>query len=198
MSRLAGVSLTRSDVFDWEAQTVAGLPVTSPVRTVADLGRRLVLTEAVVIIDMALHRGLVRTEELTEWASLRSRFRGIAGLLKAVRFADGKAESPMETRLRMLLVLGGLPKPDVQPELEDETGWVIARADLYYASHRLVIEYDGATHQTSVAADNRRQNRLIEAGYKLLRFTAIDIWRMPASVVGQVERTLGYSIGSPN
>ena len=62
----------------------------------------------------------------------------------------------------------------------------------------LKIEYDGETHRFSLAADNRRQNRILEAGYRLLRFTASDIFRTPASVVGQVERALRYSIGSPN
>ncbi|HET7420333.1 MAG TPA: DUF559 domain-containing protein [Candidatus Dormibacteraeota bacterium] len=164
-SHLAGVRLFRSDVSRGETCEVRGLPATSRVRTVADLGRRLPLVEAVVVLDMALHRRLVEIEDLRLWTHQHPRYWGVAGLRRACAFAERKAESPMETRLRMLLLLNGLPKPDVQPELQDETGLSIARADLYYASHRLVIEYDGATHQTSVAADNRRQNRLLEAGY---------------------------------
>ena len=104
----------------------------------------------------------------------------------------------METRLRLLLLANGLPRPILQIRLYDDTGFFLARPDLYFASGRLAIEYDGATHRDSFAADNRRQNRLLEAGYKLLRFTAQDIFRTPASVVGQVERALRYSSGSPN
>ena len=107
--------------------------------------------------------------------------------------ADARSESPMETRLRLLLVLSGLPVPNVQQSLPE----ALARPDLYYPQQRLVIEYDGATHRASLAADNRRQNRLVEEGFRILRFTAGDILHRPASVVGQVQRAL-YSIGSPN
>jgi hypothetical protein len=92
----------------------------------------------------------------------------------------------METRLRMLLVLAGLPKPEVQVPLYDESGAFVGRADLYYPDQRLVIEYDGSTHRDSVAADNKRQNRLIDAAYNILRFTAANL----ASSVGLVRRAL--------
>ncbi len=96
----------------------------------------------------------------------------------------------MESRLRFLLVSNGLPKPKLQATLLDNAGNFIARTDLYYPQTRLAIEFDGISHRGSLAADNRRQNRLLEAGYRLLRFTAGDILRTPAAVVGQVERGL--------
>lgn len=118
-------------------------------------------------------------------------------LRRAIELASGEGESPMESRLRVLLVTDGLPKPAVQSSLYDEAGVFIARPDLYYPEARLALEYDGATHRTSLATDNRRQNRLIEAGYRVLRFTAGDISYRPASVVALVRRAL-YSSGSPN
>jgi len=68
-------------------------------------------------------------------------------------------------------------------------GVFLARPDLYYPSHRLGIEYDGAVHRDSLAADNRRQNRLVEAGYRLLRFTG-DILDTPNATADAVRRTL--------
>jgi len=73
--------------------------------------------------------------------------------------------------------------------LHDDNGQFLGRADLYYRSHRLVIEYDGATHRATLVEDNRRQNRILAAGYRLLRFTAADL-RDPASVVAQVRAAL--------
>src|SRR5438067_13649072 len=64
----------------------------------------------------------------------------------------------METRLRMLLVLAGLPRPAAQVSLQDARGRFLGRPDLYCPGARLGIEYDGATHRESLAADNRRQN----------------------------------------
>ena len=94
------------------------------------------------------------------------------------------------------------PTPRLPPELtkgvslRDDFGLVLARPDLYYPDAQLAIEYDGATHRESLAADNRRQNRLIDAGYRLLRFTAGDVLDSPAAIVALVRRALA-SPGDP-
>ncbi len=90
----------------------------------------------------------------------------------------------------MLLVLSGLPTPNVQVSLHDSAGLFVGRPDLYYPDARLTIEYDGGTHRSSLVADNRRQNRMLEAAYRLLRFTASDVLQTPAAVAAQVERAL--------
>ena len=195
-SRLAGVSLTRSDVDDTDVANVQDLPATSARRTIADLARRLPLVDAVVQLDVALHRRLVRIDQLRLWVDAHTGYRGIGRLRRALDLAEPASESPMETRLRMLLVLAGLPKPQVQVSIYDENGHFVARPDLCYSAKRLVLEYDGGTHRNSLVADNRRQNRLLDAGYRVLRFTASDIYQSQSSVVGLVRRT--YSIGSPN
>ena len=198
ISHLSGVALTRSDYFETEISEVRGLPATSATRTVADLARRLPLAEGVVVIDMSLRSRLVELSDIAGWISAHPRHRGIRRLQRAMEFADGASESPMETRLRMLLVTDGLPKPRVQTPLHSDTGAFLARPDLFYPDQRLIVEYDGATHRESLAADNRRHNRLTDAGYRLLRFTAGDILHRPATVTGLVRRALAYSIGSPN
>lgn len=189
-SRLAGLSLIRSDVADAEMGEVGGLRVTSCTRTVADLGRRLPLVEATAILDMALHSRITDKDRLERWVVDHRGYHGIRSLRNALDLADAAAESPMETRLRLLLVKHGLPRPRVQVSLYDGAGMFLARTDLYYPDSRLAIEYDGMNHRSRLAADNRRQNRLLEAGYRLLRFTASDINRTPAAVVGQVKRGL--------
>jgi very-short-patch-repair endonuclease len=146
---------------------------------------------------MALNRRVITHEELQTWADSHAGYRGVRRLRRALELADGAAQSPMETRLRLLLILNGLPKPSLQVRLHDSAGFFLAQPDLYYPRNRLAIEYDGATHRTSMPADNRRQNRLLEAGYRLLRFTAGDVFNTPLAVVGLVRRVL-YSIGSPN
>src|SRR5215472_18073560 len=115
---------------------------------------------------------------------------GHGALRQVIELAEPASESAMETRLRMLLVLAGLPRPEAQVPLHDERGRFVGRPDLYYPEHRLGLEYDGATHRTSLAQDNRRQNRLQDAGYRLLRFTAADINRTPDGVVALVTRQL--------
>jgi very-short-patch-repair endonuclease len=148
------------------------------------------LVDAVAALDVALHRRLVSLRQIQEWAALRAGHRGVARLRRALELADRASESVMETQLRLLLVLSGLPRPRVQVSLFDETGAFIARPDLYFPDQRLAIEYDGSTHRNTLAAGNRRQNRLLESGYRLLRFTAADVLHTPAAVVDLVRSAL--------
>jgi very-short-patch-repair endonuclease len=148
-----------------QAVEVRGLPATTLQRTFADLRRRLPRVELLVLADEALRLKLGRFDELAE-----------------------PAESPMETRLRWLLIDSGLPRPEVQVKLS------FGRADLYYRSARLVIEYDGANHRDRLVEDNRRQNLLINAGYRVLRFTASD---RPQTITAQVRLALASGTTPP-
>jgi len=96
----------------------------------------------------------------------------------------------METRLRLLLVMARLPRPLAQVPLYDEAGDFLGRPDFYYPLQRLALEYDGSYHRENLTRDNRRQNRLVEAGYRLLRFTAADVLSAPDSVGDLVRRAL--------
>jgi very-short-patch-repair endonuclease len=148
----------RSDVS--EVTRVRGLPATTVQRTFRDLRRRLVRVEYLVLADAAIRLGLGRFDELAE-----------------------PAESPMETRLRWLLLEAGL-RPQVQTELR------VGRADLYFPAARLVIEYDGGNHRDRMVDDDRRQNALIDAGFRILRYTASDVYQKPEVIVMQVRRAL--------
>ena len=104
--------------------------------------------------------------------------------------SDPKAGSQMESRLRLLLVLSGLPKPLSQVPIYNEHGEVIGRPDFYYPEQRLGIEYDGGVHKNQLVEDNRRQNLLLQAGVHVLRFTASDVLSRQDMVVAQVKAML--------
>lgn len=162
-----------------EIVEIRGLRATSIHRTLRDVYNRFPAVEALVAIDGALRRGLIDRPSLIAPRRLR--------LL--AEFAE-PAESPMETRLRWLLIQAGLPRPEVQKDLRDVDGRFLGRADLYYSSARLVIEYDGANHRDRLVEDNRRQNLLLNAGFRLLRFTAADIHQRPEVVTALVRQAL--------
>jgi hypothetical protein len=162
----------------------------SALRTVFDLGSRAPLVEGVVAVDMALHHGLVRLPELQEWAKSLAGSKGARQFSRVVALAEPATESPMETRFRMMLVLAGLPRPEVQVSLHDDNRRFLGRVDFFYPAQRLAIEYDGGTHRSSLIEDNRRQNRLLNAGYRLLRFTIADIRETPDAVIGQVRHAV--------
>lgn len=98
----------------------------------------------------------------------------------------------MESRLRMVLHQGGLPRPEVNRSI------VVAgcrfRPDLLI--DHVIIEYDGDGHRDRDAfvADLRRQNLLVGAGFVVLRYTGSDVYRRPELIVAQVWAALrGHS-----
>jgi Protein of unknown function (DUF559) len=186
----AGLAVRRIALGNDEVVVRREMPATSILRTVVDLGSRPPLVEAVVAVDMALHGRLIELAQLAEYVKAHAGSPGIAHLRQVLDLAEPATESPMETRLRLLLVLGGLPRPQAQVALHDERGRFLGRTDLYYPGQRLCLEYDGSTHRDSVVEDNRRQNRLVAAGFGLLRFSVADITRGSEAVVALVARQL--------
>ena len=190
VSARAGIFLRRSALRREDVVKVRSMPATSIVRTVGEVCCRLALMEAVVVADAGLHTRRLRLERLIAWADDHAGDRGIRNLRDVLEHIEPASESPMESRLRMVLVLAGLPRPEAQASIHDRWGRFMGRPDLFYREHKLGIEYDGGTHRETLAEDNRRQNRLQNAGVRLLRFTAGDVLRTPEAVVSQVRTAL--------
>ena len=172
----------------WQAELRNGLLVTGAARTVADILRTSALAEAVSVADAALHRGLLEGSELrSEIAGgVRSNLRARTALDRC----DGRAESPLESRLRLLLTLGGLPPDDLQHEVR-EAGRFVARVDLWYEAG-VVVEADGYEFHRDRAdyvADRRKSQAYARLGLTLLRFSWEDVHARP-DVVVETGRTV--------
>ena len=185
----AGVSVRRCQLSASDVATTRGLRATALNRTLRDLCLRLPAVDALIAVDMAVHLGLTDADDLRRHADAAQGGAG-AHRLRSLASLSAAAESPMETRLRWLLIQAGLPCPEVQTNLRDHEQRFLGRADLYYRAARLILEYDGANHRDQLVEDNRRQNLLINAGFRLLRFTATDIHQRPEVVVAQVRSAL--------
>lgn len=190
----SGMIVRRSALAAGDVVKRRGFPVTSPLRMLLDVSGRLSVTEAVVIADMALHAKLIHPEALRRSIQGYEGVWGVKRLRRVALHVEPASESPMETRLRMLLILARLPKPHAQAPIHDRSGRFLGRPDLYYPDVRLAIEYDGRTHRSTLVEDNRRQNRLVHAGIRLLRFTSGDIYNSPGSVVALVRGHLYESV----
>lgn len=180
---------------DADVTEVEGRRVTTAERTFLDLSARTSLAELVVLADAACAAGRATPDSLSAAVDGWSKRRGVVRARDAVTLVEPKSESPMETRTRLVLVLGGLPRPEAQVNLFDAYGQWVARCDLCYRDARVVIEYDGADHLTKgrFAADLDRVRRIEEAGYIVLRFAAQHIYGQPAYVVATVRRALERS-----
>lgn len=189
ISTRAGMLVRRCTLEDHDVVKVRGLPATQVLRTLRELCLRASLTESVVLVDMALHARLMTTSDVLRCIGTSTGRHGIKKFRRVVSHVEPKAESPMESRLRMLLVLARLPRPEAQVTIREGRRF-LGRVDLFYRANRLALEYDGAMHRESLAQDNRRQNLLVGAGVRLLRFMASDIYTTPNAVVSQVRTAL--------
>jgi very-short-patch-repair endonuclease len=176
--------------------TVANIPVTSPDRTLADLVLCRGRDDAVAVMDTALRMGHVN--DLVMARSLAYGRHGADGRRGWWRLADGRAESPLETRLRLLFLDAGLPPAHPQWPVTDAAGRIVARLDLAWPGYRLDVEADGVgVHGAPAAlyADRQRQNLLAGLGWTVLRFTWEDLRERSgevARVVAAALRTAGW------
>ena len=175
-----------------EVQVVEGVKVTAPHRLFLDLASVLPLVDLVVVGDWLVSSGRVSTASLEAYCSA-ARSRGAAHARRAAALVREGVESPMETRLRLLLVLAGLPEPEVNRELRDGDGFFLLRPDLSWPAHEVAVEYDGRQHLTSASQwerDVQRRNDLTAAGWLLVTVTAAGVYRTPEDTVRRVADAL--------
>jgi hypothetical protein len=130
--------LHAADLDPDEVVEVDGLPVTSPARTLVDLGRSLPFEQALVPADAALHRHLVDRPGLGAALERAARRRGNSA------FARAGAESPGESRSRLALHRADLPAPQLQHLLTTTGGRALGRVDFWWEGSGVVGEFDGA------------------------------------------------------
>ena len=183
--------LPRGDV-----ESFVGLALTTPARTTFDLGRTDDAVQAAIAVDAMLHRRIVTLADLHGVADAHPGWRGVMRFRAVVRGADPRSESPMETRLRLIIVGAGLPRPVAQHEVRDVDGRLIGRVDLAYPELKVLLEYEGDHHRRDTVTyrkDIVRFNRLQAAGWVALRFTADDVFKRPGKIVDDVRRAVAVA-----
>jgi hypothetical protein len=182
--------IARSEcIADDEVTRVAGIPVTTPVRTAFDLGRHLPRGQAVARLDALMRATPFSIEDV--WL-LAKRYRGARGLRRlsaALPLVDGGAASPKETWLRLLLIDAGLPVPTTQIPVNE--GWkLVAVLDMGWEELKVAAEYDGDQHRADrgqYVKDMRRLPKLERMGWIVIRVIAED---QPVDIVARVRDAL--------
>lgn len=170
-----GIVIHRDALDDDETCVVRGIPATTPARTAYDLGRREGRTEAVVRLDALSRATGLKAEEVRVLIDRHRGARGIRQLREVIELMDGGAESPQETRTRLLLMAAGLPRPQTQIIVCDEYGHFIGRIDMGWAAWKVGVEYDGPQHWASPADHARTIERI--ADLEAERWTIVRITR---------------------
>jgi len=185
----AGVRGHRLDLGDVDLTVASGVRVTTAERTWCDLAQLLDLPDLVAAGDWLLQREAGSRELLRETvARFRSR-RGARSIHAALPLLCERSESPRESRLRVHLRLAGLPDPEVNVDVYDRFGRFIGRGDLVYRRYRLLLEYEGEQHLTSVRQwerDIARGNHFGDEGWRIIRVTRADD-RDPRALIERVS-----------
>ncbi|MGI8701992.1 MAG: DUF559 domain-containing protein [Nocardioidaceae bacterium] len=169
-----------------------GIAVSAPCDTFVALGSMLDLVELTAVGDAMVRMRLATVADLVA-ATAASSLKGAPRARKAAGYVRAGVGSPQETRLRMLIVLAGLPEPAVNYILRDDSGEWIARFDLSYPQYRLIIEYDGRQHAenpTQWERDLERHEMLDNDGWKLVTVTAKGIYSEPERTLDRVTAAL--------
>ena len=140
------------------------------------------------MIDALMNATRVSPAAVAAVAAAHPGARGVARIPGLLEFVDGGAESPQETRLRLVLVRGGLPRPETQIVFRE----LRIRVDMGWREWKVAVEYDGLQHWT----DGRQRSWDIErlalleaAGWAVIRVSG-DMLRRPAFVVERVRAKL--------
>lgn len=167
-----------------------GLPVTSPGQTFCDLAKHLGLVDLVALGDRLVKKGRCSPEELVAYAD------GWVGQCRddarrAARLVRPRVDSVPETAVRLLMVLAGLPEPQVDIKIRDADGHVRFRLDLGFEEARLAIEYDGRWHEEGDQPerdDLRRTELSTDERWTFVVVRAEDLYEKPEQLL---ERLVG-------
>lgn len=158
-----------------------GLPVSDPLTLFIELGTILREDDLVAVGDaLVLEPARLDPHDVRPWITLdalrdgcaTARSHGVIRARRAAAMVRQGAESPMETALRLLIIRAGLPEPELNHELFDDSGRWIGRFDMVYRHARVIVEYDGDQHRQSTAQyekDISRIDRALAAKWTVVR-----------------------------
>ncbi len=172
-----GLIVRNERLQDDEITKVAGIPVTTRARTAFDLGRHLEWGEAIARLDALMRVQVFSIEDVLLLAKRHQGARGLRQLRAALPLVDGGAASPPETRLRLLFIDAGLPKPTTQIPVVDLRGRLVRMLDMCWEDFRVAAEYDGDQHRTNrpqYVKDVRVLPKLQRMGWDVIRVLKED------------------------
>lgn len=187
-----GIVVHSYDLAAGESCIVNGMRVTTPARTVFDIGRRWPQYPAIPLLDALLNATNVKVAEVVSLTAGKPGVPGVRRLRAVLRLVDGGPESPPESRLRLLLVRSGLPAPETQIEFLDTFGAVRIRVDMGWRQWRVAVEYDGVQHwadRYQRSWDIERIAILEGLGWAVVRVSA-ELLSRPEVVVERVRGKL--------
>ncbi len=170
-----------------------GIALSTPTQAFLELAASGVsLVDLVIAGDSLVKSTGLAPEDFVEaaqaWEGNRVKVaRRAAGLIRL------GVDSPMETRLRLLIVFAGLPEPEVNLILRDGDGNWLRRFDMCYRDLGLIVEYDGRQHaedDDQWGKDIERREELDRLGWRLIIIRADGIYGDPEGTLRRIQTAL--------
>lgn len=171
---------------------IDGARVSAPDQLFVELAEQLELVDLVVVGDWLVRHGKVSLPQLRRFCAGAS-LPGARRARAAVALVRERVDSPMETRLRLLIVLAGIPEPRVNLSITDGSGLPVRRYDLSWPTVRVIVEYDGRQHVERIAqweSDIDRREAIDDDGWRILVVIARGIYAEPERTLQRIHRLL--------
>jgi hypothetical protein len=194
-----GIVLTNDALAPDEVQSIGSIPMTTPARTAFDLGRRYGRTLAVIRIDALMQATHLKPIDITVLIDRHRGARGIVQVREAVELSDAGAESPQESRTRLVLTDAGLRPRKTQIDVFNRYAEHVGRIDMGWDNWKVGVEYDGAQHCTDPAIRDRdvdRQAELEALGWRIVRVSAGMLRYRPVTIIACTRSAL-RAAGAP-
>ncbi|MGB4778338.1 hypothetical protein [Microbacterium sp.] len=172
-----------------------GVPVVHPADAWCQLAGELSERELIIAADALLRRKdpILKKQTLVEAVERRAGCRGIRRLRRALARVRARTDSVAETELRLDAEAAGLPEFEVNGEIFDEHGKLVAVGDLVDRARKVLLEYDGEQHRTDdrqYARDIDRLEALAQLEWRVIRVNKRHRGRRRAQAIEQTRRAL--------
>jgi hypothetical protein len=196
----SGFTMVRSPLAPSEVAVKGPLRVTNAARTLADCARGWSLESAVVALDAALVARRVGEADVRRVLETQRTWPGAPAARRALGLADGRAESPLESRGRLRLVSAGMTPSALQVEIHAD-GRLVAVVDAWFEEAAVAVEFDGRIKYTApwrepgrvLWEEKRREDELRRLDIRVARIADEDLglsWRA-------VERHVAMLLARP-
>jgi very-short-patch-repair endonuclease len=175
----------------------AGIALSTPAAAWAECATLLSVDELVALGDAIVteERCLTTVDDLRAEILRRRGARGCRRLRDAVELVRVGSGSAMESETRLLIVRNELPEPVLQHEIRDPGGRFVARVDMAFPEHGVVVEYEGDHHRTDPGQWHRdvaRYRTLERLGWRTFRVTRSDVRDHPGRTVHELRILLDF------
>ncbi|ORA35353.1 hypothetical protein [Mycobacterium aquaticum] len=168
---------------------VAGRLATAPAWTAVEIARQLPRPRALAALDGALHSAHCTAADLAKAVGEQHGRRGIVAVRELLQYADGRAESAMESEARLVMIDHGLPLPELQYEIPGRHGQ-IWRVDFAWPDALVAAEYEGLDWHSAPAKmieDKIRFAGIQEQSWTVIPIVAQDVRQYPSRLADRIR-----------